>query len=128
MTHFSLRFLAEFFKESQGVDDGWPYHLNMGHALSLPIVLVCAFMIFATKRFSILAPLTAEEQAERDAVEKDWLARGGPGGSAEPLPEGAAKSADAKDDGDESADDEAKSEARPRKKGKKGGKPRRAET
>jgi prolipoprotein diacylglyceryl transferase len=88
MTHFTLRFIAEFFKESQGVDDDWPYHLNMGHVLSLPIILGCAFMLFGTKRFSALAPLTDEEKAERQRIEDAWLARGGPGGPAE-LPAGA---------------------------------------
>ncbi len=83
MLHFSLRFVAEFFKESQSVDEGWPYHLNMGHALSAPIVIGCAIMIFGTKRFSVLAPLTPAEQAENDAIEAAWLERGGPGGPAE---------------------------------------------
>ena len=64
MTHFTLRFIAEFFKDSQHVDEGWT--LNMGHWLSLPIMLVCAFMIFGTKRFNILTPLT---QAEEDEIE-----------------------------------------------------------
>jgi prolipoprotein diacylglyceryl transferase len=63
--HFSLRFFCEFFKETQGVDDGWA--LNMGHLLSLPIVVACLFVIFATKRFSILAPLTDEERAAIEA-------------------------------------------------------------
>lgn len=62
LTHFSLRFFAEFFKESQGVDEGWS--LNMGHWLSLPIISVCAFLLLGTKRFSILTPLTPEEEAE----------------------------------------------------------------
>ena len=87
MTHFTLRFIAEFFKESQGVDDDWPYHLNMGHVLSAPIILGCAFMLFGTKRFNVLTPLTDEEKAERQAIEDAWLARGGPGGPAE-LPGG----------------------------------------
>ncbi len=82
MIHFTLRFIAEFFKESQGVDEGWPYHLNMGHALSAPIVIGCAIMIFGTKRYNLFAPLTPEEIAERDAIEEAWLARGGPGGPA----------------------------------------------
>jgi phosphatidylglycerol:prolipoprotein diacylglycerol transferase len=64
MVHFTLRFIAEFAKESQGVDEGWA--LNMGHLLSLPIIVGCAFMIFGTKRFNILKPLTAEEKAAID--------------------------------------------------------------
>lgn len=73
MTHFSLRFFAEFFKESQGVDEGWA--LNMGHYLSMPVVLVCAALVFFTKRFSVLAPLDAEELAEnaRTYVAKEEL-------------------------------------------------------
>jgi phosphatidylglycerol:prolipoprotein diacylglycerol transferase len=65
MLHFSLRFVAEFFKESQGVDEGWA--LNMGHLLSLPIVLVCAYLLFFTKRFNLLAPLTLTEKEAIDA-------------------------------------------------------------
>ncbi len=64
--HFSLRFIAEFFKESQGVDEGWA--LNMGHLLSAPIVLGCAYMIFGTARFSLLAPLSASEQQHNDEI------------------------------------------------------------
>lgn len=62
--HFTLRFIAEFAKESQGVDEGWA--LNMGHLLSLPIIVGCAYMILGTKRCNILEPLTPEEQAEID--------------------------------------------------------------
>ncbi len=91
MIHFTLRFIAEFFKESQGVDEGWPYHLNMGHVLSAPIVIGCAYMLFATKRYNLLAPLTPEEIAEQDEVERRWLERGGPGGSATPTPEDVAE-------------------------------------
>lgn len=60
--HFSLRFIAEFAKDSQGVDEGWA--LNMGHLLSLPIVLVCGSLILFTKRFDIRTPLTDDEKAE----------------------------------------------------------------
>lgn len=62
--HFSLRFVAEFFKESQGIDEGWA--LNMGHLLSAPIVLGCAWLIFGTRRFSLLAPLTEEERTRNE--------------------------------------------------------------
>lgn len=63
--HFSLRFIAEFAKETQGVDDGWS--LNMGHYLSAPIVAACLFMILAVPRFSLLRPLTDQEKTEIDA-------------------------------------------------------------
>ncbi len=66
LTHFSLRFFAEFFKESQGVDEGWS--LNMGHYLSLPVVLLCAFLLFFTKRFNLNAPLNEEELKENARV------------------------------------------------------------
>lgn len=111
MLHFSLRFIAEFFKESQGVDEGWPYHLNMGHALSLPVVLGCAFMLFGTKRFNMLAPLTPEEIAERQAIEDAWLARGGPGGPAVAPPQDES----AKDD-DESDDEKAEKPVKKKRK------------
>lgn len=64
--HFSLRFVAEFFKENQGIDEGWA--LNMGHLLSGPIVLGCAWVVFGTKRFNLLAPLTDAERAHNDEV------------------------------------------------------------
>ncbi len=117
--HFTLRFGAEFFKESQGVDEGWPYHLNMGHALSAPIVIVCLFLILATKRFNILTPLTPKELADEEAVDEAWRARGGPGGGAEPV-----VTAGDHDSEDATSDEEP---AKPRKK-KKSGKSRKAST
>ncbi|HRI52371.1 MAG TPA: aconitase family protein, partial [Pseudomonadota bacterium] len=59
--HFSFRFVCEFFKESQAIDQGWS--LNMGHLLSAPIVFGCAYMVLATQRFSLIAPLTDAEVA-----------------------------------------------------------------
>lgn len=64
--HFSFRFFAEFFKESQGVDQGWA--LNMGHLLSAPIVLVCLYLVLGTKRFSLLTPLTQEEREHNEEI------------------------------------------------------------
>jgi prolipoprotein diacylglyceryltransferase len=110
MTHFTLRFIAEFFKESQGVDEGWPYHLNMGHALSAPIVLGCAYMLFGSKRFNVLTPLTDDEKAEQQAIEEAWLARGGPGGGTTPV--------EVPEEAEEAATAEAE-EATPKKKKKK---------
>ena len=43
-TYFAYRFGLEFFKDSQGVDDGWT--LNMGHWLSLAPLLFCGWMAF----------------------------------------------------------------------------------
>jgi prolipoprotein diacylglyceryltransferase len=68
-THFTLRFFAEFFKENQGVDEGWA--LNMGHLLSVPVVAVCYGLVFFSKRFSIQTPLSAEEEAENARVYVD---------------------------------------------------------
>ena len=65
-THFSLRFFAEFFKESQHIDEGWA--LNMGHLLSAPIVVLCAILLLGTKRFSILTPLTQSETKHNDDI------------------------------------------------------------
>lgn len=62
--HFSLRFIAEFAKDSQHVDEGWA--LNMGHLLSLPIILGCGAMVLFTKKFDIRTPLSAEEQRAID--------------------------------------------------------------
>lgn len=114
MLHFTLRFIAEFFKESQGVDEGWPYHLNMGHALSAPIILGCAFLLFGTKRYNLLAPLTDEEKAERQALEDAWLDRGGPGGPAE-MPAKSEGEGDAEGEGEAAAEPA----TRPKKKKKK---------
>lgn len=62
--HFTLRFIAEFAKDSQHVDEGWA--LNMGHLLSLPIILGCGYMILFTKKFDIRSPLTEEEKKAID--------------------------------------------------------------
>ncbi|MBN8616027.1 MAG: prolipoprotein diacylglyceryl transferase [Deltaproteobacteria bacterium] len=62
--HFSFRFVCEFFKESQAIDQGWS--LNMGHLLSAPIVIGCAYLVLATQRFSLIAPLTEAEVAHND--------------------------------------------------------------
>ncbi|UJR79102.1 prolipoprotein diacylglyceryl transferase [Sandaracinus amylolyticus] len=110
MIHFSLRFIAEFAKESQGVDDGW--FLNMGHLLSLPIVLVCAYLIFGTKRFNILTPLSAEEKAKIDEsarLAEEYDERLDAEKSGQQLPESAAK---------EEKPDAAAARAKARKKGK----------
>lgn len=63
-SYFLMRFLAEFTKEEQvhGAED----ILTMGQWLSLPVLLLCVFMIFFTKRFNILKPLTADEQKAID--------------------------------------------------------------
>jgi prolipoprotein diacylglyceryltransferase len=64
--HFSFRFVCEFFKESQAIDQGWS--LNMGHLLSAPIVIGCAYLVLATQRFSLIAPLSEEELKENARV------------------------------------------------------------
>jgi phosphatidylglycerol:prolipoprotein diacylglycerol transferase len=64
--HFTFRFVCEFFKESQAIDTGWA--LNMGHLLSAPIVVACAYLVLATQRFSVLTPLTDAEVAHNEAV------------------------------------------------------------
>ena len=115
MVHFTLRFIAEFAKESQGVDDGWV--LNMGHLLSLPIVLGCAYVIFGTKRFNILTPLTEAEKAaieESARLSEEYDAKLDAERSGTPLP---AK----RDPEAESAEkpDAAAARAKARKKGKK---------
>jgi prolipoprotein diacylglyceryl transferase len=71
--HFTFRFVCEFFKESQAIDTGWA--LNMGHLLSAPIVVVCAYLVLATQRFSILTPLGAEELAHNEEVMRAAEAR-----------------------------------------------------
>lgn len=40
--YFAYRFALEFFKDTQGIDDGWS--LNMGHLLSLGPLALCAWM------------------------------------------------------------------------------------
>lgn len=116
MVHFTLRFIAEFAKESQGVDEGWA--LNMGHLLSLPIIVGCAIMIFGTKRFNILTPLTAEEKAaidesaRRAETYEAMLEAEAQGGDGKPSKAG---------DGDERETAPKKTTAARKKKGKKKG-------
>lgn len=64
--HFTFRFVCEFFKESQAIDQGWA--LNMGHLLSAPIVIVCLYLVLATERFSLVRPLSAAELAHNEGV------------------------------------------------------------
>lgn len=59
--YFVTRFLIEYVKELQAGTDV-PL-LTMGQILSIPIVLVCAYMLFVSKTSNILKPLTAEELA-----------------------------------------------------------------
>jgi phosphatidylglycerol:prolipoprotein diacylglycerol transferase len=59
--YFTTRFLIEYVKELQAGTDV-PL-LTMGQILSIPIVLVCAYMLFFSKTSNILKPLTAEELA-----------------------------------------------------------------
>ncbi len=40
--YFAYRFALEFFKDTQGIDDGWS--LNMGHLLSLGPLAFCGWM------------------------------------------------------------------------------------
>jgi prolipoprotein diacylglyceryl transferase len=62
--HFALRFIAEFFKESQGIDEGWPFHLNMGHVLSAPVTIVCAILVLGTRRFAMFPLLAPPAEAQ----------------------------------------------------------------
>lgn len=117
LTHFSLRFFAEFFKESQHVDEGWA--LNMGHWLSLPIISGCAFLLLGTKRFSIVTPLTADEEAENAQVY-------GPAPAPAESDAGATQPSDAGEDAPDATSGEPGEAAPPRKKRKKK-KPRPAE-
>jgi prolipoprotein diacylglyceryl transferase len=75
-THFTLRFFAEFFKESQGVDEGWA--LNMGHWLSVPVITACYGLVFFSRRFNINTPLTAEELEENARTYRDASELGAP--------------------------------------------------
>jgi prolipoprotein diacylglyceryl transferase len=65
--HFALRFIAEFFKESQGIDEGWPLHLNMGHVLSAPITIVCAILVFGTRRFALFPLISPRAETKSTA-------------------------------------------------------------
>lgn len=68
--HFSMRFFCEFFKESQHIDQGWA--LNMGHWLSLPIVVVAGGLVMFSDRFSLRRPLTEAERAKNEAAAR-WF-------------------------------------------------------
>jgi prolipoprotein diacylglyceryl transferase len=49
--YFTTRFLIEYVKEYQVLTPGFP--LTMGQCLSLPIVILCGYLLFFTKRFNI---------------------------------------------------------------------------
>lgn len=57
-TYFTFRFFAEFFKDHQEIDQGWA--LNMGQYLSIPIILVCAFMALVWPKTRVWGPYTPE--------------------------------------------------------------------
>lgn len=57
--YFTTRFFIEYVKEYQTLSDNFP--LTMGQCLSLPIVLICVYMLLFSKKSNILKPLTAEE-------------------------------------------------------------------
>ena len=59
--YFTTRFFIEYAKEYQTLSDNFP--LTMGQCLSLPIVLVSAYMLFVSKRCNILKPLGPDERA-----------------------------------------------------------------
>lgn len=53
--YFTTRFLIEYTKEYQALAPNFP--LTMGQCLSLPVVLLCAYMLFFSKKSNILRPL-----------------------------------------------------------------------
>jgi len=57
--YFTTRFLIEYTKEYQTLSESFP--LTMGQCLSLPIVLISAYMLFFSKRSNILKPLGPDE-------------------------------------------------------------------
>lgn len=114
--HFAFRFVCEFFKESQSIDEGWA--LNMGHLLSAPIVIVCAYLVLASKRFSILEPLTDSERAHNEEI----LERAAAGEAAASAPRGAASGeepATREGEGEGEADDAEAATASPSAGGRK---------
>lgn len=67
--YFTTRFFIEYTKEYQTLSDSFP--LTMGQCLSLPIVLLCAYMLLFSKKSNILKPLGPGEIPERTPAEAD---------------------------------------------------------
>lgn len=111
--YFTTRFFIEYVKELQAGTDV-PL-LTMGQILSVPIVLVCAYMLFVSKTSNISKPLSAEELASYQPKPASPAPRSG--GKPAPAPEEAREPAgDAPEAGP--ADDAAPA-ARPKKRKKK---------
>ncbi|MCA9603739.1 MAG: prolipoprotein diacylglyceryl transferase [Polyangiales bacterium] len=58
-TYFAYRFTIEFWKDKQGIDEGWS--LNMGHLLSIAPFVLCAWMVFGPTRSKLFPLLTPSE-------------------------------------------------------------------
>lgn len=67
--YFTTRFFIEYTKEYQTLSESFP--LTMGQCLSVPIVLVCAYMLFLGKTSNILKPLGPDELARMSPVPVD---------------------------------------------------------
>jgi phosphatidylglycerol:prolipoprotein diacylglycerol transferase len=64
--YFTTRFLVEFVKNSQGVDDEWTF--TMGQALSIPIALFSYYMLFFSKTSNIRSTIAGPEVLDNPPV------------------------------------------------------------
>lgn len=79
--YFTTRFFIEYTKEYQTLSPDFP--LTMGQMLSLPIVLICAYMLFVSKKSNILSTVSPEEASADELVDRGEAEESGDGGTEE---------------------------------------------
>lgn len=99
--YFTTRFFIEYTKEYQTISDGFPF--TMGQMLSAPIVLICLYMLFVSKKSNIRTAVGPEEATGDELLPPEERAGGG----------------DAGGDADEADEPKAKAPKRRKKKRKK---------
>ncbi|MEQ9648635.1 MAG: prolipoprotein diacylglyceryl transferase [Sandaracinaceae bacterium] len=90
--YFTTRFFIEYTKEYQTISDGFPF--TMGQMLSAPIVLICLYMLFVSKKSNIRTAVGPEEATGDELLPPEERAGGGDaGGDADKADEPKAKAA-----------------------------------
>jgi len=90
--YFTTRFFIEYTKEYQTISDGFPF--TMGQMLSAPIVLICLYMLFVSKKSNIRTAVGPEEATGDELLPPEERAGGGDaGGDADEADEPKAKAA-----------------------------------
>lgn len=73
--YFTTRFFIEYTKEYQTISDGFPF--TMGQMLSAPIVLICLYMLFVSKKSNIRTAVGPEEATGDELLPPEERAGGG---------------------------------------------------